>query len=168
MKLKSTTGDLVHLQNLSLGRPAETPMLKGQESVMALLLLCSLWKCTWGGLPLHHLPLQSLCLLLSKAAWEVSDTSTTFIWCPLTAHTTVVVCCKSLPDKLNRHCNYLKQKNLCWVVSKTVMTWTFFPTAFLLMNETIINMQNNDAPHHRQNKKSDKLQALWSPCCENA
>lgn len=100
VKLKSLAGDLVPLQKTSLGSQIETEILCSPEIVTALLLLCFLYKRTWGDPPVH-LPPQILSLLLSRAIWEVSETSDQ-------SHTAVVVYFQIL---LNIYTPLEKKKN---------------------------------------------------------
>lgn len=104
-RLKSATGDSVWLQKLSQGTPVRTQMLSSPESVTAPLPLCSLWKCTWGDLPPQHPLPQNLCLLLSRATWEVSNTS---ISSPAPPHVTAHTVAK--PVHINTHKSFQETK----------------------------------------------------------
>lgn len=84
----------------SEGSQIETEILCSPEIVTALLLLCFLYKRTWGDPPVH-LPPQILSLLLSRAIWEVSETSDQ-------SHTAVVVYFQIL---LNIYTPLEKKKN---------------------------------------------------------
>ena len=106
LKFKSLTGGL---GKMSRGTPVKSQMLSGQETVTALLphRLCLLWKRTEGALPLHPPP-QIPFLLQSRAAWEVSDTSTTLIWCA-----------QMMFQTFWGQTHIKESKILCWVFSKT-------------------------------------------------